>query len=428
MIKFYKILPLFLFLFIGTVHGQRKVDVNKLHSDYVKTENKIKRQTEIKEKLKSFAGKQPSKYNFKNWVKVLYQIETLYIDNFESEKIVGTVLENYKHIPTKLLYVGIETATAVFSNKFTKIINEIFKTTNNADIFVIAANYLINNDFESRNYEFYLSEVEKRFKNWKNKPRLFLFHEYLLKSEQERLKKLPDLSALFSHKFLPGKTIIFSMFRKNRNYPGITIIRKPNGNFLRNRNGELFYVNQLGLSYANLPGYLSNGNTPKGIFSIVGWYITPTESIGPTPNILTRLPFEISVKEFFHNSLSEKKWTKEIYMRLLPESWQNYLPIYETFYAGKAGRKLLIMHGSTDDLEYYVDKPYYPLTPTRGCLSTKEIWDKNTGTCFDSDQAKLMNAFFSTGVLEGFLVVLDIDDKAEPVELDDILELLENPK
>ncbi len=425
MIKFYKILPLFLFLFIGTVYGQRKVDVNKFHSDYVKTENKIKRQTKIKEKLKSFAGKQPSKYDFKNWVNLLYQIEALYIDNFESEKIVGNVLENYKHTPAKLLYVGIETATAVFPNKFTKIINEIFRTTNNAEIFVIAANYLINNDFESRNYEFYLSEVEKRFKNWENKPRLFLFHEYLIKSEQERLKELPNLSALFSHKFLPGKTIIFSVFRKNRNYPGITIIRKPDGDFLRNRNGKLFYVKQLGLSYANLPGYLSNGNTPQGIFSIVGWYITPTESIGPTPNILTRLPFEISVKEFFHNSFKEKKWTKEIYKRLLPESWQNYLPIYETFYAGKSGRKLLIMHGSTDDLEYYIDKPYYPLTPTRGCLSAKEIWDETTGKCIDSDQAKLMNAFFSTGKLKGFLIVLNIDDKNKPVEIEDIKQLIE---
>ena len=422
MIKFYKILSLLLFSMIVTVSGQRKIDINKLHSDYVKTGNKIKRLRELNGNLKSFAVKHPSKYDYKNWIKILYQIESLYIDNPEAEKIIGDVLKNHEHIPVKLLYVGIETATAVFPDKFHKIISKIFETTRNASVFVISATYLIRNNFKLRNNEFYLLNIEKRFKNWENIPELFLFHEYLLKPEKKRLKEIPDLAELFSHKYSAGKTIIFSLFRKDRNYPGITIIRKPDGKFLRDKDGKLFYVKQLGLSYANLPGYLPDGNTPEGIFSIVGWYITPTGSIGPTPNVLTRLPFEIGVPEFFHQQVSEKKWTKEIYGKLLPPSWSNYLPVYETYYAGRAGRKLLIMHGSTDDLEYYKDKPYFPLTPTRGCLSAKEIWNETTGKCIESDQAKLMNAFFSTGTLKGFLIVVNIDDQKSPVTPEDVIE------
>jgi len=422
--KYFKITIILFLLFAATVSGQRKVNVSELHSGYVKSENKIKRRNELERELKTFAQKLPDKKNYKKWIQILYKIESLYLQTPESEKIVSTVLQNFDKIPSKLLYTGIETATATFPARFTGIINKIFNSTNRTDIFVIAANYLIRNDFDSRDNEFYLKQIEKRFENRKNDPRLFFFKSYLLQTEKERLKELPELSELLSHEFLPGKTIIFSLFRKNRNYPGITIIRKPDGKFLKTEKDEIFHIPQLGLSYADLPGYLPNGNTPQGIFAVVGWYITPTESIGPTPNVLTRLPFEIDVKEFFHNTVKSGKWTAEQYGKLLPENWRKYMPIYETFYAGKTGRRLLIMHGSTDDLEYYADKPYYPLTPTRGCLSSKEIWDENTGVCIESDQAKLMNAFFSTGKLNGYLVVVNIDDKQKPVEIGDILEFI----
>jgi len=35
-----------------------------------------------------------------------------------------------------------------------------------------------------------------------------------------------------------------------------------------------------------------------------------------------------------------------------------------------------------------------------------------------------MNAFFSTGVLEGFLIVVNIDDKKAPVTLDELKSLI----
>ena len=87
-------------------------------------------------------------------------------------------------------------------------------------------------------------------------------------------------------------------------------------------------------------------------------------------------------------------------------------------------RKLLIMHGSTDDLTFYKNQQYYPHTPTQGCISSIELWNESTGKCIRSDQAKLMNAFFSTGVLEGFLIVVNIDDKKAPVTLDELKSLI----
>ncbi|MCB9250329.1 MAG: hypothetical protein H6613_18150 [Ignavibacteriales bacterium] len=84
------------------------------------------------------------------------------------------------------------------------------------------------------------------------------------------------------------------------------------------------------------------------------------------------------------------------------------------------------MHGSTDELKFFSKKPYYPLTSTRGCLSSKEIWDTESGKCLESDQVKLINAFNSTKQKKGFLVILEINDKQENVTLEEILPYIKN--
>jgi hypothetical protein len=95
--------------------------------------------------------------------------------------------------------------------------------------------------------------------------------------------------------------------------------------------------------------------------------------------------------------------------------------MYEAYYAGLTGRRKIVMHGSVDDLSFYDKLPYAPLTPSKGCLTTTEVWSDSTGMNIRSDQAKLMNAFFSTGQIYGFLVVIDIDDKKEAVQINEVL-------
>ena len=270
-----------------------------------------------------------------------------------------------------------------------------------------------------------MNDLEKRFSNWNSTPILKSLHYYLTNSIRIIFANQPPLKDLIHSPIQKGKTILYTFLRNNRNYPGITIIKKPNGKFVKNADGTIFNIPQLAISYSNLPSYIPNGNTPTGIYSIVGTYITPTESIGPTPNILVRSPFEVSPEIFFHNKNKYTQFTKADYDELLPKTWQNYFPIYQSFYSGKSGRKLIIMHGSTDNLTYYKNMPYYPMSPTRGCLSSKELWDSKTGKCLESDQVKLINAFRSTKQNKGFLVVIELDDKNKPVTLNDIKKYLD---
>jgi hypothetical protein len=87
------------------------------------------------------------------------------------------------------------------------------------------------------------------------------------------------------------------------------------------------------------------------------------------------------------------------------------------------GRNAIIMHGTTIDPEFYKDQPYYPQTPSMGCLCSFEDWSED-GYRTVSNQQKIVNAINSTGSSEGYVVVIDIDNKKSNVDISEVLPLL----
>lgn len=232
--------------------------------------------------------------------------------------------------------------------------------------------------------------------------------------------KMPPVKDLLAPAFLPNEMVIYSFQRKNRNYPGLVLVRTKDGNFIKDASGNYFNVPQLARSCTNMPGYLSNGNTPQGIFKIFGFAVSQGSFIGPTTNIQMVLPYERStdVSDSVTQSLGDN------YRFMLPASWKNYFPFFEAYYAGKASRSEIIAHGTTVNPAYYAKQPYYPLTPTQGCLCTKEIWSAADGKRLESDQQKLVDAVKKAGGANGYCVVIEIDDQQKPVVLKDVLPFL----
>lgn len=113
------------------------------------------------------------------------------------------------------------------------------------------------------------------------------------------------------------------------------------------------------------------------------------------------------------------------YASLVPAECKDVYAFYEAWYAGLAGRTEIIAHGTTVNPAYYNNQPYYPLTPTQGCLCTKEIWSEVNGKRLISDQQKLVNALKNAGGAKGYCVVIEIDDAQKPVSLQDILPFLQ---
>jgi len=319
----------------------------------------------------------------------------------------------------------IEAIYGLYSTEFAQEMKRVAEATDHPKLFAMAIHYLCRIDENEK--PVYLKLLQQKFSDWQIHPILYLLSLDLQTNAIEKFKNRPALFDILTHPFEKGKVIIYCLQRNDRDYPGLTIIKKPDGKFMRSADGAIFSIPHLARSASNLPGYITNGNTPQGIFSIQGSEVSKNVFIGATPNLQLVMPFEVAPGKYFHQpNMHDTTWSKKYYENLLPERWRNYQPMYEAFYAGKAERTEIIAHGTTIDPEFYRGLPFYPNTPSLGCLTAKEIWSGIDGTCLVSDQLALMKAFFSVGVEDGYFVIIEIDDKKQPVALDEIImELLQ---
>jgi hypothetical protein len=229
----------------------------------------------------------------------------------------------------------------------------------------------------------------------------------------------------FEKNYLLNNVIVFSFQRKNRNYPGLATVRDTNGNLIKIETGDYFAVPQLARSINNLPSYLTNGNTPCGVFRMYGFDRSKIAAIGTTENLQLALPVETTKQHFFNDTtITNNNWTIEDYKNILPKKLRGSKILQQTYYAGLAGRNEIIAHGTTVNPQYYEKQTYYPYTPTEGCLCTKEIWSTVDGKRLESDQQKLIDAVKKAGGANGYLIVIELEDVNKPVTIQDILPYL----
>ncbi len=366
-----------------------------------------------------------------NWQDAFYAMEVLqYKQPWVQQKIQAAFEAADKRSPA-FQRALLELAYTLELTQFKNNVQSLFLKTTNAKVFGMCAAFLLSADPSPQNKDKIGTIVYKKNIDEFDNPQQASYISYeilwpimqLAEKESYRIKLQPE--DVFSKNLLAGNTIVYSIQRKNRNYPGIAIIRDSTGNFVTDSLGTIFSVPQLARSITNLPGYLTNGNTPQGIFRMSGFAVSRSAAIGPTENIQLMMPFETSPQYFLKDStITDTVWTDELYEKLLPESLKKYHPLYGTYYASAIGRTEIIAHGTTVDPSYYKGSTYWPHTPTQGCLCTKEIWSEENGRRTISDQQKLVDTLKKAGGANGYLIVIEIDDKQQPVTLQDVLPLL----
>lgn len=296
--------------------------------------------------------------------------------------------------------------------------------TNEPKIFALCANYILRSAHATEDVNFLAVKTKQQLVTYPDNPILQQLL-YQLQNFNKPFKKIP-VELLLKKNYMPGQVLVISFQRCNRDYPGLVMVRSANGDFIKDSTGLFFSAPQLARSITNLPGYLSNGNTAEGIYRMKGYDVSRSIFIGPTVNVQLSMPFERKSAHFYNNpSLTDTMWNINMYRNLLPDGLREYYPLYQTYYAGKAGRTEIIIHGTTLNPAFYSGKPYYPLTPTLGCLTSKEIWNEETGQRQESDQQLLINTMIKAGGSNGYAIVINIDDAERPVLLGDILPLLE---
>lgn len=353
------------------------------------------------------------------WNDALWSLELLqYKDDFTKQKLAiawskAAQLSDYfqKNL--------VETTYSLYKKDFKPQALQLMQQTKSVSIFIRCAEYVLRAD--SVNGKSVVAALMKRkFPNDSSVGLQILQSRIAAKNPQA----LPSLKDILAGNFLHGQTVIYSLQRSNRDYAGLVIIRKTDGTFLKDSAGNYFHTAQLAKAITGYPFYITNGNTPQGILRFSGFDVSKLLYIGRTQNLQLQLPYETTPDAFFaDSSLIDSSWSKDLYASLLPASFKNYDGIYESFYAGEIGRTAVIMHGTTIDPEFYKSQTYYPQTPSLGCLCSYEAWD-SSGYRISSNQQQIVNALNSIDSSNGYVVVIDIDDRKKNVSIDEVQRLL----
>lgn len=357
--------------------------------------------------------------NEEYWIDAFMAIElTTYRSEWVAERI-KLAFDSIDKRSIEFQRALLEMAYSNYSKRFASTAERLMRKTTDPKIFALASEYYLAAGTDSNAWNRVVQLFSKRPDKDKHVPFYYGLLTKLIKGYAEK----ESMSWLISNlkQALPGQTIVISFQRQNRNYPGIAVIRDRNGNFVSGNSTGVFYVQQLARSLSNLPFYLTNGNTPQGIFRMNGFDVSKSMAIGPTTNIQLLMPYETSPQSFFSGfPVSDTTWSEELYKQFIPDPLKEYLPLYESFFASKAGRTEIISHGTTVNPEYYRNHTYYPLTPTQGCLCTKEIWSELDGRRKESDQQRLIDALKKAGGANGYYIVIEIDNKQMPVSFQEL--------
>ncbi|HMK03794.1 MAG TPA: hypothetical protein VK489_06365 [Ferruginibacter sp.] len=354
------------------------------------------------------------------WEDAFYALELI---NYKSMWVDGRIRMAFDSIEKRSSGFQrslLELAYANYKGKFVEAADGLMQRTRSSKIFALAAEYYIASLNDPNAWNKVVQYFSKRADKDDHVPVYYGLLTGLISGYSDK----ESVSWLINNvkSMVPRQVLLISFQRKNRNFPGLAVIRDASGNFIKDETGNIFSVPQLARSMSNLPFYLTNGNTPQGLFRMNGFDVSKSMAIGPTSNIQLMMPYETTPQVFLKDpSIADTTWSEEVYKRLLPENLKEYLPLFESFYASKAGRSEIIAHGTTINPNYYLNNPYYPISPTEGCLCTKEIWSDIDGKRIESDQQKLVNALRGAGGANGYCVVIELDDQQQPLTLEEIM-------
>ncbi|THU32029.1 hypothetical protein FAM09_27995 [Niastella caeni] len=420
------LLCLLTFLLLYDVAAQpRREDI---YSDFVLYK---KRQLLLKDLHENVVGKaflapldSNTEYRYEAACRAIVQFM---LDNDTTQLGITQLFVQYDSLQYDTKRAMLETVYGVYPDQYIQSIQLLLAKETNPLLFSIAAAYSLRYDTSKSNASTIRKRIREQFPNYINNTVLNELDKYLHNYTHYKAPAFNDLIELFRYQQTVKKKVIYSFQRHNRDYAGMAIVQNADGSFMRFADGRLMVFEQLARSASGLPYFIPDGNTPQGVYSIQGTAVTYNKLIGPTPNLQLIMPYERKWTTYFHltdsvwSSANDALWS---YLQLLPPSMRAIPSVTEAFYAGKLGRNSIIAHGTTIDPEYFRNKPWYPLTPTMGCLCAKELWNVSNGRLLVSDQFNLVSAFTATTGNRGYLYVIDIDDQKKAVSKGEVEKLV----
>lgn len=355
-------------------------------------------------------------FNDKETEQALKRSNVLSFRSAGTEKALRTILSG-KNLNPVLVKASMDYIYSRYTDSFQEEVKRLLSEEKDIRLKLIYSLYLEKGNPEYENLTQKLLEEEFA----ENHP---YRQGYFLWKKNSVQDVYSDPENLLSSPFIPGNWILFSLQRKDSRYPGILIIRRPDGKFLKEENGAYFHISHLASSASGLPFFIRNGNTPKGIYFFQDTAVSENPDIGPVPALRLYMPGEISPADFFGNRRMKKKWNYRMIKNILPPSLQNTGDFRENYIAGAAGRSGIWSHGTAVDPEFFRDSESYPLIPALGCFTSAERWSKKSGRLLYSSHLTLLKTMKKHKINKGYLIAAVLNSKEKPVTLEEILPAL----
>ncbi|HMI77508.1 MAG TPA: hypothetical protein VK484_01880, partial [Ferruginibacter sp.] len=248
------------------------------------------------------------------WQDAFYAMELINYKSMWVDGRISMAFDSIEKRSTGFQRSLLELAYANYKGKFVQAADILMQRTRVPKIFAMAAEYYVASVKDPAAWNKVVQYFSKRPDKDDNVPVYYGLLTGLISGYSDK-ESVPWLIRNI-RTLVPRQVLLISFQRRNRNYPGLAIIRDASGNYVKDETGNVFSVPQLGRSMSNLPFYLTRGNTPQGLFRMNGFDVSKSMAIGPTSNIQLVMPYETTPQYFLKDySFTDTAWTEDVYKR-----------------------------------------------------------------------------------------------------------------
>lgn len=384
--------------------------------------------------LKRYPVKDSNESHWRNilWTTALVEPQESYVAEALNGILALTTRSGLSKSQMRITEMSIQVGTQLYLSNptgYSNVKQQFLQTVNNSsnsEWVAMALSGLAKGGMTPTELRQLSNRVRHRFPSWSKN----VFLQTTLQEVTQLLAPtpVPPLKDLLNRTIAPQQFHFYVICQPNREILCQTVLKDRNGQFVR-QNGQLWSVPLLLKSIHGLGWNFVRGQTPQGIYKIEGVMPKPETNFfgayGQFPLVKLFLPFESGVREFLPGRKGRFTGTIKAYQALLPPSWRSYLPIQQSYWAGKIGRSLFRIHGSGEASDFFTKKEQYldsyNWNPTIGCLSALEIYD-GSGKLQQADMPKILNTLVAVGGknFSGYMIVVEVPSAKTPILIDEV--------
>ncbi|MCB0732515.1 MAG: hypothetical protein KDC88_15940, partial [Ignavibacteriae bacterium] len=199
-----KFLILFLLSTLLNLNAQNRIDVKKLKSNFVISENKEKYYSNLVKNVNTTFS-ETAISNSELWVKALRDAQSIFLKNNLVESGIQKSLTQTIDINLKLQRVTLEVAYSLYQNNFSKEVLNIFEKTQDPISFAISALYLQTSDISNSQIFDFDEILKQKFPNYDQNSILINLKNELTNNNSENISEA-QLKDLLNHNLKKKKT------------------------------------------------------------------------------------------------------------------------------------------------------------------------------------------------------------------------------